>query len=249
MKLLISPAKKMRRDLEFLEPENLPIFLPKTERLLGYLRGLSYEELRNLLRCNDQIAGRSFRQYAEMDLYRGLTPALLAYDGIQYTYMSPGVFTYAELDYIRRHLRILSGFYGLLRPFDGVAPYRLEMQTKLRAPFCESLYDYWGEDIYKGLTIDDKVLVNLASHEYSRAVERYLTRDITYITCRFGRLSGGRFIEKGVHVKMARGQMVRYLAENQVVEPMGLKGFDRLGYSYNAALSDDCHYFFTDGGE
>ncbi|MCI8360770.1 MAG: peroxide stress protein YaaA [Clostridiales bacterium] len=244
MKLILSPAKRMRRETDFLEAGSLPLFLDKTEILRRYLAGLSLPELRRLLDCSDPIARRSFQAYHSMDLREGLTPALFAFDGIQYTYMSPGVFSYQELEYVREHLRILSGFYGLLRPFDGVVPYRLEMQARLQTDFCRNLYDFWGDSICKALAAEDRVIVNLASAEYSRTVERRLTPDMTYITCRFGRLEGGRFREKGVHVKMARGQMVRFLAETRAKTPAGLKAFDRMGYAFSEDLSSESTYVF-----
>ena len=100
--------------------------------------------------------------------------------------------------------------------------------------------------IYRALReeMEDGILVNLASAEYSRAVEKYLEPDVRYITCRFGRMEQGKFREKGVHVKMARGQMVRYLAECQAQTPADIKGFDRMGYAYCDALSDEAQYVF-----
>ena len=248
MKCIISPAKKMRRDVDFMEPKGLPVFLEKAERLQAYLQGLSLRELQGLLGCNDAIAERSFREYRYMELRRGLTPALLAYDGIQYAYMAPDVFSTAAFKYVETHLRILSGLYGLLRPFDGVAPYRLEMQAKLRTDFCDGLYDYWGDLLFREMTRDDRVIVNLASAEYSRAVEKYLTADVRYITCRFGKVEAGRFREKGVHVKMARGQMVRFLAETGAEEPEAVQKFDRMGYVFSESLSDEKEYYFLREG-
>ena len=143
MKLLISPAKKMRAE-DFLPPRTQPPLLEKSAQLLNYVRGLSLPQLKRLLACNESLAQEAFENFRTMELGRGTTPALLAYDGIQYKYMAPGVFTQAQLEYVGEHLRILSGFYGVLRPFDGVSPYRLEMQAKVKAPFCKNLYDFWG---------------------------------------------------------------------------------------------------------
>ena len=108
-------------------------------------RGLPLPELKRLLACNDALAQEAYRNFRAMELDRGETPALFAYDGIQYKYMAPGLFTQEQLDYVKEHLRILSGFYGVLRPFDGVSPYRLEMQAKLKADFCRNLYEFWGD--------------------------------------------------------------------------------------------------------
>ena len=119
MKILISPAKKMRIDTDDFAPKDLPVFLDRAEKLRSYLQGLSFEELRRLLACNEKIAGENSLRLQDMDLRANLTPAILSYDGIQYTYMAPRVFTDEALSYIQEHLRILSGVYGVLRPLDG----------------------------------------------------------------------------------------------------------------------------------
>ena len=131
MRIIISPAKKMNVDTDSFACRGLPALLNKTEQLYGRMRGMSFQELKTLWKCNDQIAQLNAGRLLDMDLRRNLTPAILAYQGIQYRYMAPGVFTEEELEYVEEHLRILSGFYGVLRPFDGVTPYRLEMQAKI----------------------------------------------------------------------------------------------------------------------
>lgn len=147
VKLLISPAKKMRVEADFLTPQSQPPFLEKSAQLLEYLRGLSLSELKRLLACNESLAQEAWRNFQSLDLENGQTPALLAYHGIQYQYMAPGLFTQEQLDYVGDRLRILSGFYGVLRPFDGVSPYRLEMQARMKTAFGKSLYDFWGDSL------------------------------------------------------------------------------------------------------
>ena len=132
MKIIISPTKKMRVETDSLPWQDLPLFLDKTEQIYKVLQSTPANELQKIWKCNDKIAALNVERIQNMDLYHGLTPAILAYEGIQFQYMAPGVFTEAEFEYIQEHLRILSGFYGVLRPFDGVTPYRLEMQAKLR---------------------------------------------------------------------------------------------------------------------
>ena len=132
MRIIISPAKKMKVDTDCFPYRDLPKFLTNTEEICGQLQSMSYEELKKLWKCNDQIAELNVRRLRDMDLLGPLTPAVLAYEGIQYQYMAPSVFMDQEYAYIQEHLRILSGFYGILRPFDGVTPYRLEMQAKLK---------------------------------------------------------------------------------------------------------------------
>lgn len=237
MKLLISPAKKMRVERDFLPPETCPALLDRSALLLEHLRSLPLPELKRLLACNDALAQEAYRNFRAMELDRGETPALFAYDGIQYKYMTPGLFTQEQLDYVKEHLRILSGFYGVLRPFDGVSPYRLEMQAKLKTDFCASLYDFWGEDLERQLD-GEGVLLNLASAEYSRSVLPHLPPGIRVITPIFGERNGAeRVVEKGVYVKMARGEMVRFLAEQGTDEPDALTEFDRLGFRCCSELS------------
>lgn len=143
MRIIISPAKKMNADTDGFAPETEPCFLAETERLQRAMQGMTREELQALWRCGDALAELNVRRLRDMDLRRGLAPALFAYEGIQYQYMAPDVFTREQLDYVREHLRILSGFYGLLRPFDGVTPYRLEMEARLKTDGAADLYSFW----------------------------------------------------------------------------------------------------------
>ena len=170
MKLIISPAKRMVEELDFLPPEGLPRFLDRAETLRDRLAGLSLEELRALLGCNEQIAQLNHARYARMDLRHRLTPAVFAYQGLQYQYMAPKLFTYGQYGWLREHLRILSGLYGILRPFDGVVPYRLEMGAKYRPWGLNGLYAFWGDSLARSLAEEGGVVVGLASREYSRAV-------------------------------------------------------------------------------
>ncbi len=244
MRIIISPAKKMKIDNDDFEHRHMPVLLHKTRELLTYLRSLSYDELKDMWKCNDKIARLNYNRIRNMDLYNSLTPAILSFDGIQYQYMAPGVFEYDELDYIDEHLRILSGFYGVLRPYDGVTPYRLEMQTKLINWIHKSLYDFWADDIAKYLFSESRCILNLASKEYSKCVSRYITKDIRFITCIFGEINDGRVIQKGTLAKMARGEMVRFMAENKIVNVEDIKEFNRLGYVYREELSNENTYVF-----
>ena len=244
MRIIISPAKKMKVDTDSFPYRDLPVFLSNTEEICGELQSMSYEELKKLWKCNDQIAQLNVRRLREMDLLGRLTPAVLAYEGIQYQYMAPGVFTDQEFGYIQEHLRILSGFYGILRPFDGVTPYRLEMQAKLKIGECKDLYAYWGDRLAQTLCAESNCILNLASREYSICVSKYLPDTARFITCVFGEENDGKVIEKGTMCKMARGEMVRFMAQYQIENPDQIKSFDRLNYRFDESRSDDSTYFF-----
>ena len=212
MKILISPAKKMRTDTDTLSPQALPAFLPETERLLSALRSLSRQELKQLWRCSDAITDLNVERLARMELGKGLTPALLSYQGI---------------------------------PFDGVTPYRLEMQARLSVNGCPDLYAFWGDRLARALAGEAGLVVDLASQEYSRAVLPHLPPSVEVLTCTFGELrKDGRVVEKGTLCKMARGQMVRWMAERGVRRSEELKDFQDLGYRYDAAHSGHDHYVF-----
>ena len=249
MRIIISPAKKMKIDTESLPWRDLPVFLPKTEAIVQVLQGMGYDELKKLWKCNDAIAAVNAERLADMDLHTRLTPAVLAYEGIQYQYMAPGVFTDRELDYVQEHLRILSGFYGVLKPFDGVRPYRLEMQAKLKVCKAKDLYAYWNSSVAEYLLAETNCIINLASKEYSSCVSKYLPEHVRFITCVFGEEKGGRVIEKGTMCKMARGEMVRFLAENRVEDPEEIKAFDRLEYRFDASRSDENTFVFLRNGD
>lgn len=244
MKIIISPAKKMNIDTDSLPVQSEPVFLRDAEKIKKYMQALSYEEAKRLWACNDKIAELNFARFREMDLKKNLTPAILSYEGIQYQYMAPAVFTEGALSYIQEHLRILSGFYGVLRPLDGIVPYRLEMQAGAKVEGSANLYDFWGGKIYGNILDGDGTVINLASKEYSRCIEYYLKPDDIFVTCVFGELKEGKIIQKGTLAKMARGEMVRYMAENNVTDLEGLKEFTGLGYQYQKDISKERDYIF-----
>ena len=227
MRIIISPAKKMNVDADSLPSTGQPQFLEKTGILLEKLKGMSYDDLKKLWKCNDSIAELNFERIHHTDLHRSFTPAILSYEGIQYQYMAPGVFNDTELEYIQRHLRILSGFYGLLRPFDSVVPYRLEMQAKLAVDGAKDLYAFWADSLAKQLFAETDCIINLASKEYSICISKYLPPNVRFITCVFGEEKDGKVIEKGTACKMARGEMVRFMTENNITDPQQIKAFDR----------------------
>ena len=247
MRIIISPAKKMNIVDDVLPYHDLPQFLDRTESILEWLRALSMKEAQGLWGCSDKLAQLNYGRLQTMELRKRLSPAVLAYEGIQYKYMAPAVFEDVMLEYVQRSLRILSGFYGVLKPMDGVVPYRLEMQAKAAVGGSGDLYKFWGRSLYDEIIDESRTIINLASKEYSRCIEKYLVDGDTYITCIFGELEKGKVKQKGTYAKMARGEMVRFMAEKQVTEPEGLKGFDRLGYSFSEEFSTDTEYVFIRG--
>lgn len=237
MKIIISPAKKMEECDEIFDAGNFPVYMEKTEILYRKLKSMTEGELQALLKANDSITHENFKRYQSMDLYRAVTPALLAYVGIQYQYMAPKLFSCGQWEYVKSHLRILSGFYGILRPDDRITPYRLEMQAKLSAGQKKDLYDFWGSSLLDEIRREETgspVILNLASEEYSKAIKVHLTDGIRFVTCVFGVMGeNGKIKVKATEAKMARGEMVRFMAENQVEDAEKIREFSALGYRYS----------------
>ena len=136
MNIILSPAKKIITDIDSIAPVELPEFIDRTAEILSWLKSRSKEELKSIWKCNDKIAEQNFNRLENMDLYN------------------------RQFDYIQNHLRILSAFYGVLKPMDGVTPYRLEMQAKAEIEDTKNLYDYWGERLYRSVIDDDRVITN-----------------------------------------------------------------------------------------
>ena len=244
MKIILSPAKKMITDTDSIAPVGMPDFLDKTTEILSWMKSLEKDELKAIWKCNDKIARQNFDRLENMDLYHMLTPAILSYEGIAFQYMAPAVFENGQFAYIQKHLRILSAFYGSLKPLDGVKPYRLEMQAKVTIGNTRNLYDYWGDLLYQSVIDDSRIIINLASKEYSKCIEKYLSPEDTYITITFCELSGEKLVTKGTYAKMARGEMVRFMAERGIENPADIQEFNRLGYRFREDLSSEKEYIF-----
>ena len=246
MKIIISPAKKMNIDDDIFEYRSKPVFFEQAEEIMNYMKNLSYDECKTIWKCSDKLAQLNYDRVVNMDLNYRLTPALFSYEGIQYQYMGARVLSRDALEYLQDKLRILSGFYGILKPLDGVVPYRLEMQSKFINYKNKDLYEYWSDKIANSLFEETNLIINLASKEYSKCVEKYLKNSpgTKFITCVFGEIKGDKVIEKGTLAKMARGEMVRYLAQNKICDLEGLKRFDKLEYKYSQEKSNEKTYVF-----
>lgn len=174
LKIVISPAKKMNITDEFPCNATVPVFSDRADVLHGILKNKNIQELKTLWKCSDKLAEQSYQRLHAFSPDQAVTPALLAYEGIQYQHIAPSVFTDAQWHYVNVHLRILSGFYGILKPTDKVIPYRLEMQAKLETAKKNDLYEYWSDTLYQSLLAEGMTeLVNLASAEYSKAILPY----------------------------------------------------------------------------
>ena len=247
MKIVVSPAKTMIENTDSYIGNSIPTYIDYCRMLLDEIRQKSYEEMKEIWKCNEKIANENFDRFKNMNLQGNLSPAIFSYQGIQYQYMAVNVMESSSLEYIRENLYILSGFFGILRTFDVVSPYRLEMQAKLEIGDCKNLYEFWGDKIYRKLFETGEVVINLASKEYSKIIESYLSKEDKFITCVFAEKKDGKIVQKATLAKMARGEMVNFLASNDIQNEEEIKKFDRLGFVFDKGLSNDNRYVFVLG--
>ncbi|MGP1612701.1 MAG: peroxide stress protein YaaA [Catonella sp.] len=244
MKIILSPAKKMYKETDSLNAIGRPVFVEDAKVILNLLKTKDRNELQKIWKCNDKLTDENIERIASMDLSNSLTPAILSYEGIAYKYMSPAVFDSEQLAYIQKHLRILSAFYGVVKPMDGVVPYRLEMQAKLIIDGKKDLYEFWGSRIYNEVRDESGIFINLASKEYYKCIDKYLTKDDRFITCDFVEDVDGKMVTKGTYAKMARGEMVRFMAERKIEDVENIKEFNGLGYVFRENLSNNNKFVF-----
>ncbi len=241
MLIVISPAKTL--DYESPLPSKKfshPQFLEESNKLIKVLRGLDPEDIQDLMHISAKLAELNVSRYLNWEKPfspKNARPAIFAFKGDVYTGLEAQEYSDADLAFAQKHLRILSGLYGLLRPLDLIQPYRLEMGVSLKNTRGESLYDFWGEQlgtaVSKALQAQkDKVLINLASNEYFKAIKGK-TGDAEIITPVFKDFKNGQYKVISFFAKKARGLMSSYIIKNQVKNKNELMEFNAEGYRYS----------------
>lgn len=253
MLILISPAKT----LDYRAPAapgryTEPRFLDDSAILIEHLRQLAPPQVAELMGISPALADLNFGRY--LNWSRPFTranakPALLAFRGDVYTGLDADSFTAADLRWAQRHLRILSGLYGLLRPLDLIQPYRLEMGTRLATERGKDLYEFWGEHITAAINAElandrKPVVINLASVEYYKAVRPALL-DAEVITPVFHDWSSGQYKVISFYAKRARGMLSAYLVKNRLRSPAAIKAFNSGGYAFDAERSTAREWVFV----
>lgn len=247
MKIIISPAKKMRVDPDTFDVESTPQMIKQANEVVQYLKSRTTDELKKIWHTSDRLFEINIERLKVLDLYSSVqTPAILAFCGLQYQYMAPDLFTETGLRYLQQNVRILSSLYGVLRPFDGVVPYRLEMKAKVQVNGTRNLHAFWNRSWYDILTKDDDLIINLASHMYANQIKKYLTENVQMISCIFGYFDDQKkkVVSDNTYAKMARGEMVRYLAENDIQNYQQMINFHDFGYHYSSEYSDSQTFVF-----
>ena len=250
MLIILSPAKALADAPNvpgWVKP-SAPVFEKEAEYLAGALSELSQEELVELMHISPKLAmlnAKRYKNFATTAAY----PCMWMFRGDAYKGFDIESLSKEYLPALQKRLRILSGLYGVLRPFDAMHPYRLEMGTRFENDKGKNLYEFWNDRISKQLNkaadeIDTDILLNLASQEYSGAVRQDALKP-KMITVHFKEQKGDQFKVIGIHAKKARGLFTRWVIENQVKKEAELKDFDAVDYTFRKTLSDDTNLVFA----
>lgn len=253
MLIVISPAKS----LDYKTPPatkkyTIPEMLDDSDKLVGRLKKLSPRQLSKLMGISKDLGELNFQRYQEWHLpfnVGNAKQAVLAFNGDVYQGLQANSLSEEKLELAQKHVRILSGLYGVLKPLDLIQPYRLEMGTKLKYYKSTSLYDFWKPKLTKKIleAITDSgsnVLLNLASNEYYKSIDtKKLKAGI--VTPEFKDLKNGSYKMISFFAKKARGLMTRFVLDNNIENPEDLLAFDYEGYIYNPALSKASNPVFT----
>ncbi len=253
MLILLSPAKSLNFKTDspthkFSEPR----FLNKSVKIANTLKNYSPANLKDLMKVSTGLSELNYLRYQKWEIDHSVDnskQALFVFDGEVYNGLDAYSLKTEDINFAQKHLRILSGLYGILQPLDLVQPYRLEMGSPLKFGQYRNLYQFWSKQINKAINDElkeqkSKALINLASNEYSKAV---ILKEISsrIITPVFKELKGDEYKIITVYAKKARGMMTRYIIENKIEDPEQIKLFELGGYAYSDNLSDENEWVFT----
>ncbi len=250
MKVVISPAKKLDFETEAIVNETTcPQLMEKTHPLIKKLKTLSSDDIAKLMKLSSTLSELNYTRFQNFTKSKLIKPAAYAFNGDTYTGLDFYTFNKSQVKYAQKHLKILSGLYGILRPLDEIKPYRLEMGTRFGTEGAKNLYDYWSNDVTKILNKDlkqDEILINCASQEYFKVInQKNLKAKI--ITPVFKEMKNGEYKIISFNAKKARGMMANYILKNKLNKLSDILTFDHDSYQYNKKLSTEDEVVFTRG--
>lgn len=249
MLIIISPAKTLSQN-DWVKPDSLSSennFYTSTNRLLQHLKSYSCQELEKILGVSEKLARVNFDRYKNFET-TDQQEAFYAYDGDVYKNIQRNNLSDKHIDYISKHLRIISAFYGVLKAFDSIKPYRLEMSARLPIIAPYGLHIFWQDIITDFFQeelryFDKKIILNLASNEYSAAINRKKL-DAAVIDVFFLETKADKLQNIAVNAKRARGMLLNYMIQHQSNNPKTVKEFTENGYKFDPKLSDELNYYF-----
>ena len=248
MLAVISPSKTQDFSPSKITQHTSTRQIQDSEALVDILREKTQDDIADLMSISEKLARLNFDRFQAFKT--PLTPnnakqALLAFKGDVYNGIDAPSLSLEDLEFAQDNVRMLSGLYGVIRPLDLIAPYRLEMGTKLKNPQGKNLYEFWGDKISKVLNEDESdVIINLASNEYFKGIDKK-SLNAKIINIAFKELKGDKYKVIGIYAKRARGLMVNYMIKNRLTNVQDLKSFTTEGYQFKQDLSDEKTWVFT----
>ncbi len=252
MLFIVSPSKSLNFDPSPIKEYTDPQLGDHSQQLIDILKKKSKKSIQELMGISDKLGQLNYERYRSYGSEKSIADqkqAVLAFTGDVYTGMQTESFTKKDLKFAQKHLRILSGLYGILKPLDAIQPYRLEMGTNLKNKKGKNLYHFWGDQVTDMINEDlskykSKILVNLASNEYFKVInKKKLEADILDIDFREYRGDTLKFIS--FNAKKARGMMFHYAVKNNIKKPEDLKGFNYEDYSFSKENSNENKWCFV----
>ena len=245
MIIVLSPAKTLDYEFETNSNHSVPVFLSQSTQLIGQLKKKEPKDIASLMGLSDKLAVLNYDRYQSWTASKNISSdskqSMLVFKGDVYQGLQAEDLSEADMKFAQKHIRILSGLYGILKPLDVMKPYRLEMGTKLETPKGKNLYEFWGNKIQQNVLDDLKeqkssLLINLASKEYFTVLGK-LPEDVNVVTPSFKDYKNGKFKIISFYAKKARGMMARWIIENKITDFEKLSGFNVDGYKYSKAES------------
>lgn len=252
IQVILSPAKTLDWTSDYpTRSFTKPIFIPQATELIETLRGYSVEELKSLMSISTKLADLNVERNHEWDTHhsKDTRPAIYAFNGGVYDGLDAYTMDEKAITFAQKHLKILSGLYGILRPLDHIHPYRLEMGTRLPVNNKSNLYEFWDQSLVEVLNqelTEKDYLINLASNEYFKAIpSKSLKAQV--LQPAFYDYKNGKYKTISFYAKKARGTMARYIIDQQLEDIEQLKVFDVDGYSYSEPMSKGNKWAFIRG--
>ena len=250
MLAIISPSKTQDFSTPDIQDHTLTRQLDESEALVKILKQKTQEELSKLMSISEKLATLNYTRFQDFSTpfnFNNAKQALLAFKGDVYNGIDAPNLSKKDLTFAQDNLRMLSVLYGVVRPLDLIAPYRLEMGTKLANPRGKNLYEFWGSKISELLNEDEsEVIINLASNEYFKGIDKKTLKP-KIINVVFKEFKGDKYKIIGIYAKRARGLMVQYIIKNRIQNSQDLKSFAMEDYRFKEELSDSTTWVFTRG--
>ena len=256
MIILLSPAKSLDENPSPIQDQSQIYFPKEAATIVRNLKKMKANDLQSLMKISEKLAVENYLRYQHFDFknynFDTAKQAILMFKGAAYIGLDATSLTKEDLDFAQNHLRMLSGLYGILRPYDMIQPYRLEMGTKYPIGQYKNLYQFWGNKITHQINkdlenTDGDIIVNVASQEYFKAVHPEKLKG-RLINIHFKEKRDGKYKIIAFNAKKARGMMSRYIIQHQIIDAESLKSFVGMDYLYNDALSSDLDWVFAKEG-